>query len=381
MTFFHLKMSVANLPGNSAPCASMGIAMDHMMVAEGTFSARLAPPVYHTPYVRSSCGLCGCLSSSRRAPSVGVASASSDAQQTFDFDKYFLSELGLYSTDEQFTYKNEAGSEAQLSEVRSIFRDSEREPEFEHGNKGRIPWNKGRKHSAETRELIRQRTIEALRTPQVKSYICHSRRKHSEENKAKISSALRRLWNKRLKRKRLAEKFILQWAENIAEAAKNGGLDEQMLHWSSYSEMEQEIHRHHLQFAMEKKIAKELAKMKLASVAEEKAEKLAVLAQMKKDKEQKAKAKEEEKLEDHRRSIKNTEKPSVNRDLIPKQKFVKIRRKKRINKKMSAGGGAQISSSQIWEKIDSELTERGPKRDSLSDESLEQQHLQFTHSS
>lgn len=36
-------------------------------------------------------------------------------------------------------------------------------------NKGKVPWNKGRKHSAETRERIRKRTIEALRDPKVKS--------------------------------------------------------------------------------------------------------------------------------------------------------------------------------------------------------------------
>lgn len=36
-------------------------------------------------------------------------------------------------------------------------------------NKGKVPWNKGKKHSAETRERIRQRTIEALRDPKVKS--------------------------------------------------------------------------------------------------------------------------------------------------------------------------------------------------------------------
>lgn len=36
-------------------------------------------------------------------------------------------------------------------------------------NKGRVPWNKGKKHSAETRERIKQRTLEALKNPKVKS--------------------------------------------------------------------------------------------------------------------------------------------------------------------------------------------------------------------
>lgn len=38
-----------------------------------------------------------------------------------------------------------------------------------HANKGKIPWNKGRAHTAETRLRIKQRTREALRNPKVKS--------------------------------------------------------------------------------------------------------------------------------------------------------------------------------------------------------------------
>ncbi|KAG6424468.1 hypothetical protein SASPL_114886 [Salvia splendens] len=37
-----------------------------------------------------------------------------------------------------------------------------------HGNKGRVPWNKGRKHSEETRERISRKTKEALKDPKVR---------------------------------------------------------------------------------------------------------------------------------------------------------------------------------------------------------------------
>ncbi|CAN1145842.1 hypothetical protein LINPERHAP2_LOCUS14915 [Linum perenne] len=356
-------MSAAHLPANPA---LMGIAVDHGVV-ECMFSTRLAPPNYHIPYVRSLCAMCGSLSSSRRILTIGVASASSDAQPTFDFDKYFLSELGICSTDEQFTYENKG--ECDMFHDAENAEKKQRRRDLKHGNKGRVPWNKGRKHSAETRELIKRRTIEALRSPQVKSYVCYRARKHSDENKAKISSSLRRLWNKRLKQRRSAEKFFFAWAESIAIAAKNGGLNEEMLHWNSYNEIEQEIFQHQLQSDMEKKMAKELRKMKLANAAQEKAEKLAAHAQKEKDREQNAKSREEERRDDHRSPMKNTEKSSVNRELIPKQKILKIRRKKSTNKKvLDEGRGAQISSSQIWEKIDLELTEREPRKVSLADQ-------------
>lgn len=43
----------------------------------------------------------------------------------------------------------------------------ERRKKIGLANKGRVPWNKGKKHRAETRELISQRTKEALKDPKV----------------------------------------------------------------------------------------------------------------------------------------------------------------------------------------------------------------------
>lgn len=47
--------------------------------------------------------------------------------------------------------------------------ETERRRKIGFANKGRTPWNKGKKHSAETRKKIKQRTIEALSDPKVKS--------------------------------------------------------------------------------------------------------------------------------------------------------------------------------------------------------------------
>lgn len=50
------------------------------------------------------------------------------------------------------------------------YKERERRRKIGEANKGKVPWNVGRKHSEETRKRIKQRTIEALRDPKVKSY-------------------------------------------------------------------------------------------------------------------------------------------------------------------------------------------------------------------
>ncbi|KAJ4833855.1 hypothetical protein Tsubulata_029875 [Turnera subulata] len=89
-----------------------------------------------------------------------------------------------------------------------------------HGNKGCIPWNKGITHTPETRALISQRTMAALKDPKVRKKMSEHGMPHSKESKAKISSSLKRLWRERLKQKRMREKIFFSWAESLANAAK-----------------------------------------------------------------------------------------------------------------------------------------------------------------
>ncbi|RDX84182.1 hypothetical protein CR513_34806, partial [Mucuna pruriens] len=119
-------------------------------------------------------------------------------------------------------------------------------------NKGKVPWNKGRKHSAETRERIRQRTIEALRDPKVRKKMAEHPYSHSDQTKAKISDSLRRVWHERLKSKRSMEQFLLSWAQNIANAAKKGGSGQEELDWDSYDKKKQQLELHQLLQAEEK---------------------------------------------------------------------------------------------------------------------------------
>lgn len=48
-------------------------------------------------------------------------------------------------------------------------REMQRRRKIGVANKGRVPWNKGRTHSKETRERISKRTVEALNDPKVMS--------------------------------------------------------------------------------------------------------------------------------------------------------------------------------------------------------------------
>ncbi|KAE8733639.1 Cobalt ion binding [Hibiscus syriacus] len=151
-------------------------------------------------------------------------------------------------------------------------------------NKGRVPWNKGRKHSAETRLRIKQRTIEALTDPKVRKKMSEHPRTHSEESKARIGSSVRRAWGKRLKRKWLGERFFLSWMKSIAEAARKGGIDQAELEWDSYDKIKQEIALEQLQWATEKAKGKEIAKVRAEKA---RAERMARIAEKRKKQEEK----------------------------------------------------------------------------------------------
>lgn len=238
-----------------------------------------------------------------------------------------------------------------------------------HGNKGKVPWNRGRKHTAETRALIKQRTIEALRDPQVRKKMSEHPHSHSDEIKLKIGSSLRRIWAKRLKWKRLREKFFLSWSKSIAEAARKGGIDQQELDWDSYDKIKEEVTLKQLQRAKDKEKAKELAKITAERAAQAKAEKIAKFAQKRKEREEKAKAREAKKKAS-RRSKKKARKLSFVQELTLKQRLTKIRKKKSINSQVITQGELSVSHSPAWKKLDVELMKKGKvqKEVSLADQ-------------
>ena len=149
---------------------------------------------------------------------------------------------------------------------------------------------------------------------------------YSEQSKAKIRSSLRWVWGKRLKWKRSREKFYLSWAESIAKAAKKGGSDQEELDWDSYDKIKEEIALQQLQWAENKKKAKELAKMRAERAARARAEKMAMLAEKRRERERQAEARGEIKRETTRKSKEDKEELAVAKGLKLKERLTKVKR-------------------------------------------------------
>ncbi|XP_077226670.1 histone-lysine N-methyltransferase, H3 lysine-79 specific-like protein [Tasmannia lanceolata] len=267
---------------------------------------------------------------------------------------------------------DEVGS-ASIKHTNEDDKEIQRRRKIGLANKGKTPWNKGRTHSAETRERIKQRTLEALRDPKIRKKMSEWPRAHSVQSKAKIGIGLRRIWEERLKWRRLQEKCYLKWAESIADEAKRGGSDQVELDWDSYETMKEQIIHEQLQWAADKAKAKEMAKLKAKEMAELRAEqaakeradkKAARLAQQRKEKEQKAKARAEMKKKVQRKSQEEKEELSV---------FTRLKLKARLTKNKNSAVG-EIASQQgmandiepAIEKWDLEFIKREKKRMEVS---------------
>lgn len=98
---------------------------------------------------------------------------------------------------------------------------------------------------------------------------------HSDQSKARISSAMRRVWQESFKHKRLQEKLYWLWARYVAEAAKRGGEDQRELDWDAFQKINAELNFEYLQEREEKLKAREAAKLEAEIVARERAEGLA----------------------------------------------------------------------------------------------------------
>ncbi|XP_068663163.1 uncharacterized protein [Aristolochia californica] len=107
--------------------------------------------------------------------------------------------------------------------------------------KGNVPWNKGRKHSAETLQRIRERTRLAMQNPKVKMKLVNLGHAQSEETRIKIGVGVRMGWQRHREKLMVQQTCCLKWQNLIAEASRKGYPDADELQWDSYEILDAQL--------------------------------------------------------------------------------------------------------------------------------------------
>lgn len=244
--------------------------------------------------------------------------------------------------------------------VTEDYKEKERRIKIGLANRGRVPWNKGRKHSAETRKLIKERTIEALRDPKVREKMSECSHAHSEQSKQRIGYSLKRVWAKRLMRKRVKEKIFMSWLESIAVAARKGGCDQQELDWDSYNKLKDEIALQQLQWDDQKTKAKDIAKMRGQRAKPKK------IKRKRENVEATVEARGQTRRKTSKKSKEDKEGLAFNQGLKLKARLTKIHRKKSINSQLRNQSETTASRNLSWEELDMDFIKREKMRREVS---------------
>ncbi|XP_021757670.1 uncharacterized protein LOC110722692 [Chenopodium quinoa] len=134
-------------------------------------------------------------------------------------------------------------------------REKLRRIRISNANKGNTPWNKGRKHSPETLQRIKERTRLAMQNPKVKMKLANIGHAQSPETREKIGVGVRMGWQKRRAKLLLQETCLFDWQNLIAEAARHGLLEQEELQWDSYKVMNEQLQQEWLDSIQQRKKA------------------------------------------------------------------------------------------------------------------------------
>ncbi|XP_075506909.1 uncharacterized protein LOC142543493 [Primulina tabacum] len=113
-------------------------------------------------------------------------------------------------------------------------RERLRRSRISKANKGNTPWNKGKKHSPETLQRIKERTRMAMQDPKVKMKLVNLGHAQSEETRIKIGVGVRSGWERRREKLMLQETCYYEWKNLIAASSREGLLGEEEVQWDSY---------------------------------------------------------------------------------------------------------------------------------------------------
>lgn len=113
-------------------------------------------------------------------------------------------------------------------------RERLRRSRISKANKGNTPWNKGKKHSPETLQRIKERTRIAMQDPKIKMKLVNLGHAQSEETRIKIGAGVRLGWERRREKLMLQETCYYEWKNLIAAASRKGLPGEEELQWDSY---------------------------------------------------------------------------------------------------------------------------------------------------
>ncbi|KAL4333070.1 hypothetical protein GQ457_07G030690 [Hibiscus cannabinus] len=152
-------------------------------------------------------------------------------------DEHTKSQLGVGSTPStQLESFKPGDSDEELDE-----REKLRRRRISKANKGNTPWNKGRKHSAETLQRIRERTRLAMQNPKVRMKLANLGHAQSQETREKIATGVRMGWERRREKLLVQETCHFEWMNLIAEASRKGYLGEEELQWDSYKILDEQL--------------------------------------------------------------------------------------------------------------------------------------------
>ncbi|XP_010542348.1 PREDICTED: uncharacterized protein LOC104815594 [Tarenaya hassleriana] len=121
-------------------------------------------------------------------------------------------------------------------------------------NRGNTPWNKGRKHSPETLQKIRERTKIAMQNPKIKMKLASLGRAQSKETRLKIGEGVRQRWERRKEGIMVQEGCHYEWQNLIAEAARKGSTNEAELQWDSYKTLDEQLQQEWLESIEQRKV-------------------------------------------------------------------------------------------------------------------------------